>query len=206
MPKSTMHLWVAKKVADRLKFDASGSFLLGNIAPDAVSIRPDREKADKQVAHLRQPKFADGYKNALKILRDFDDNEFLKGCALHIMLDDMWTKGPYYTSIKSMEKRFGEKKAKIIYLRDTNYVESWLFRQNSSRTLWNAVMNAPTERFFDILTPGEIDDYRKKRYTVLNEKKSSASPKEITLDIVYSFIDRAVIKLSKEMVDIKGQT
>lgn len=199
MPKSTMHLWVAKKVAEHLKFEAGASFLLGNIAPDAISIKPERTKQDKKIAHLRQPSFNDGYKNSKKILRDFKDNEFLKGCALHIMLDDLWVKGPYYKTIKSLEKKLGEKNAKIAYLRDMGYVESWLFRQNTSRTLWNAVISAPLERYFDILTPGEIDDFRKKRYVYLNDKKQHEPSKYITLDVVYSFIDEAVIKLSKEL-------
>ena len=200
MPKSTMHLWVAKKIADHLKFDAGASFLLGNIAPDAVAARPDRSKQDKQIAHLRQPEFADGYKNSKKILKDFKENDFLKGCALHIMLDDMWARGPYYTTIKALEKKLGKKQAKLAYLRDMEYVEAWLFRQNTSRALWNAVMNAPLGRLFDILTPGEIDDFRKLRYKKLNEKKVSTPSKKITLDIVYSFIDEAVIKLSKELM------
>jgi hypothetical protein len=199
MPKSTMHLWVAKKIADRLKFEASASFLLGNIAPDAVSVRQDRSKKDKQIAHLRQPDFADGYKNSVKILKDFKDNGFLKGCALHIMLDDMWVRGPYYTTLKTLEKKLGKKQARLAYLRDMEYVECWLFRQNTSRALWNAVMNAPLERFFDILTPGEIYDFRKLRYTKLNEKKVSTPSKHITLDIVYAFIDEAVIALSREL-------
>ena len=199
MPKSTMHLWVAKKIADHLKFDPSASFLLGNIAPDAVSTRTDRSKNDKQIAHLRQPEFADGYKNSLKILKDFKNNDFLKGCALHIMLDDIWAKGPYYSTLKNLEKKLGEKKAKLAYLRDMEYVESWLFRQNASRTLWSAVMNAPLQRYFDILTPGEIDDFRKRKYIDLNAKISRSPSKHITLDVVYTFIDEAVIKLSREL-------
>ena len=199
MPKSTMHLWVAKKVSEHLKFDAGASFLLGNISPDAVSIKANRTKEDKLISHLRQPDFADGYKNSQKILKDFKDSEFLRGCALHIMLDDLWIKGPYYSVIKNLGEKIGEKNAKIKYLKDMEYVEAWLFRQNASRSLWNAVMNAPLERYFDILTPGEIDDFRKKMHTNLNEKKPMAPSKYITLDVVYSFIDEAVVKLSEEL-------
>ena len=199
MPKSTMHLWVAKKIAERLKFEAGASFLLGNIAPDAISVRPDRTKADKQTAHLRQSNFSDGYKNAKKILNDFSGNEFLKGCALHIMLDDLWTKGPYYKTLKYLEQDHSTKEAKILYLKDIEYVESWLFRQNTSRALWSGVMNAPTERFFDILTPGEIEDFRKKTYIKLNNQRTGTPSKYITLDVVYSFMDDAVIELSREL-------
>ncbi len=199
MPKSTMHLWVAKKVAEQLKFDAGASFLLGNISPDAINIKPDRTKQDKQTSHLRQPNFNDGYKNAKKILHDSKSSDFLKGCALHIMLDDLWTKGPYYTTLKKLEKKLGERESQLGYIRDMDYIESWLFRQNTSRPLWSAVMNAPLERYFDILTPGEIDDFRKNRYISLNEKRNIPPSKFITLDIVYSFIDEATLILSKEL-------
>ncbi len=199
MPKSTMHLWVAKKVADYLKFDAGASFLLGNITPDAVNIRPNRTKEDKLVSHLRQPDFKSGYKNAKTVLHDFSDNEFLKGCALHIMLDDLWVKGPYYKTLKKLEGTLDEKEAKIAYLKDIEYIESWLFRQNTSRTLWSAVLNAPLERYFDILTPGEIEDFRKKRYKDLNSKKNIPPSKYITLDVVYDFMDTAAVKLSEEL-------
>lgn len=100
MPKSTIHLWVAKKVAENLGVIPGASFLLGNISPDAANLRKDATKQDKQIAHLRQPDFNSGYKNAKKIFREFNDNEFLKGCALHIMLDDLWLKGPYLHLIK----------------------------------------------------------------------------------------------------------
>ena len=116
-------------------------------------------------------------KNARKIIKDFKDNEFLRGCAVHIMLDDLWTKGPYYKTLKSLETKFGEKESKILYLKDIEYIESWLFRQNTSRALWSAVMNAPTERYFDILTPGEIEDFRKKTYIKLNNQRTGTPVK-----------------------------
>ncbi len=199
MPKSTMHLWIAKKVADSLKFDAGASFLLGNITPDAVTLRTNKTKEDKLVSHLRQPDFAAGWKNAQTVISDFPDNEFLRGCALHIMLDDLWTKGPYYNTIKRLEEKLGDKEAKMAYLRDIEYIESWLFRQNTSRSLWSATLSAPLERYFDILTPGEIDDFRKKRYKHLNTKKNIPPSKYITLDVVYDFMDKATVKLSSEL-------
>lgn len=203
MPKSTMHLWVAKKVADQLKFDAGASFLLGNISPNAINIKPNRTKDDKQISHLRKPTFNDGYKNAKKILQDKNSSDFLRGCALHIMLDDIWTKGPYYKTMKSLENTITKKEAQIGYLKDMDYIEAWLFRQNSSRTIWSAVMNAPLERYFDILTPGEIDDFRKARLKSLNDKRNIPPSKYITLDVVYSFIDDVVVTLSNEILHNK---
>ena len=54
-------------------------------------------------------------------------------------------------------------------------------------------------KIFDILTPGEIEDFRKKTYIKLNNQRTGTPSKYITLDVVYSFMDDAVIELSREL-------
>lgn len=203
MPHSTIHLWVAKKVAENLKQDPSASFLLGNITPDAVNIISGATKQDKQLSHLRQPDFNSGYENAIKILKDENCTDFLKGCATHIMLDEFWLKGPYLSMVKKLKDEMSQKDINANYQKDSEYIELWLFRQNNSRLLWNAVMKAKLERFFDIFTPGEIDNYRRSRYKKLVETKISYTSKYLTLNVVRTFMDTFAGKIADEIRQIK---
>ncbi len=201
MPHSTMHLWIAKKISQNLRQKSSASFMLGNIAPDSLNIKADATNEDKQLSHLRQPDFNSGYKNAKKIVSDDDCSEFLKGCATHIMIDHLWLEGPYLDMRKKLKDEITKVEINKQYQKDCEYIELWLFRQSSSRQLWNAAMNAPLERYYDILTPGEIDGYRKSRFKKLNEAKISSTSKYITLDLAYKFMDEAAKKITEE---IKG--
>ncbi|MCK5129213.1 MAG: hypothetical protein KAQ68_05150 [Clostridiales bacterium] len=203
MPHSTIHLWVAKKVSENFKQESSASFLLGSIVPDATNIRSGVTKEDKQLSHLRQPDFNSGYANAKKILEDEKCTDFLKGCAVHIMLDTLWLKGPYMSMVNQLKNTVSKEEINAMYQKDSEYVELWLFRQNTSRLLWNAVMNAKLERFFDILTPGEIDDYRKSRHIELMETKISHTSNFLTLDIVRNYMDQFAKTISEEIKKIR---
>ena len=203
MPHSTMHLWFAKKVAENSKFEPGARYYLGSIAPDAVTIRKNAGKQEKEISHLRQPEFSNGYKNAKKIFQDFKDDEFLKGCAIHIMFDEIWLKGPYLSILKKYKDKIKQKEINLQYNKDCKYLELWLFRQNTSRELWSALMSAPPERFFDILTPGEIDNWRKNCHMRLNKMKITTLPKYITLDVMRSFMEKSAEKLADEIRQIK---
>lgn len=201
MPHSTMHLWLARKVAENLKFEPGARYYLGSIAPDAVGAGHGTTK--KEVSHLREPDFNSGYENAKKILEQFYDNEFLRGCAIHIMFDDLWLKGPYLHLLKSFNDKVPKEKIKAQYQKDCEYLELWLFRQNDSRPVWSAVMSSTLERYFDILTPGEIDDWRKNSYMQLNQKKiTTMQTKFITLDVMRTFLDKAANKIADEIREI----
>ena len=76
----TIHLSVAKKVNPNAKID----FFIGNIAPDSIS-----NKEQKDINHLRN---ASDMELALKefALKMNTKNEYLKGFLLHLFVDWKW--------------------------------------------------------------------------------------------------------------------
>ena len=79
MPGPMLHLFVAKKVNP----NASISFFVGNLAPDAI-----REKIKKDKAHLY------GVPDREKAMKQFAlkaaNNDYLKGMLLHMFVDGKW--------------------------------------------------------------------------------------------------------------------
>ncbi len=80
MPGSTIHLMMAKKI----KPEPSALFCIGNIVPDAVEARED-----KDVTHFRS---APDREKAMEALRGSTDpmDDFAEGVLLHLYLDWQW--------------------------------------------------------------------------------------------------------------------
>ena len=195
MPLPTMHLWVARKVAEQAGFELSGRYLLGNISPDAVKVKKKVDPKDYPYAHLRNESFQDGWDNAVRLLNSKDTDAFMKGYAIHIMLDHLWALGPYTKLKNAVTKKYSEEDFKRFYQRDCEFIERWLYRQSDSRSLWTAVMNAPITGFGDHISPGEVDLYRKDSYTSLNDGKEMKPVGMISLTVARAFMDNAAEKI-----------
>lgn len=199
MPLPTMHLWVARKIAERAGLPISGRYLLGNIAPDAIHGRRQATPEAKYEAHLRVPGFADGWDNALELMTQSGGDPFLLGCALHILLDHKWVAGPYIRFKKSMPKSASAEEIKRQYSMDCEYIERWLFKQNGSQGLWTAVLRAPLSHSYSYVTSGEIDMWRKMRFAGLSLDRNIPPARIISLSIARAFMENAADTLVEEI-------
>ncbi len=93
-----MHLIIANKIADRLSQLDRSSFLLGGIAPDAVS--------PKDLSHFYRGDVADytrkiDYTKFIHKYRSLNQNHYILGYYSHLIADDIWLKGFYLPWLKN---------------------------------------------------------------------------------------------------------
>lgn len=92
MGSRIMHLVIANRIAEELSIKDKVSFLLGGIAPDAVS--------PKDLSHFYKGSEADysraiDYQGFLKKYHSEKDKPFIQGYYTHLLADDIWLTGFY---------------------------------------------------------------------------------------------------------------
>lgn len=98
MGSRIMHVVIAHKIAERLSIEDRTPFLLGSIAPDAVS--------DKNVSHFFKGDLQDysryiDYKGFLHKYRLHEESHYILGYFTHLIADDIWLKGFYLPWLKN---------------------------------------------------------------------------------------------------------
>lgn len=92
MGSRIMHLIIANKIAERMSLEHKTLFLLGSVAPDAVST--------KNESHFFKGETQDysrsvDYKGFLQKYSSQAENPFILGYFTHLIADDIWLKGFY---------------------------------------------------------------------------------------------------------------
>ncbi|MGY5343275.1 zinc dependent phospholipase C family protein [Paenibacillus glucanolyticus] len=90
MGSRIMHLIIANRMADILSIGERTAFLLGSVAPDAVS--------PKDLSHFFRGEVLDhsrhiDYKGFLNKYRSQADSPYILGYFTHLIADDIWLKG-----------------------------------------------------------------------------------------------------------------
>ncbi|TDF90107.1 zinc dependent phospholipase C family protein [Paenibacillus piri] len=98
MGSRIMHLVIANKIADCLSIKDKTSFLLGGIAPDAVSTKDQSHffKGD----HKDYSRYID-YKAFIHKYSSNKDSRFIQGYLTHLIADDIWLQGFYIPWLKN---------------------------------------------------------------------------------------------------------
>ncbi|TFD99474.1 zinc dependent phospholipase C family protein [Jeotgalibacillus salarius] len=101
MGSRIMHLVIANRIAEELSIEDKGSFLLGAIAPDAVS--------PKDLSHFYKGSEAD-YSRAIDhqgFLEKYNNDKsmpFIQGYYTHLLADDIWLTGFYLPWLRNRMK------------------------------------------------------------------------------------------------------
>lgn len=112
MPSTMVHILTAHKVNP----ESDTLFLIGNIAPDAVKNRDDRE-----IQHLRRT--PDREKALIDIaMATNPDDAFREGALLHLYLDWRWDSSPLQEYIKSHGESWHPS-----YFNEIGDLSAWLF-------------------------------------------------------------------------------
>jgi hypothetical protein len=98
MGSRIMHLIIANQTAGKLSITDKHSFLLGGVAPDAVS--------NKDLSHFYSGSVDDysrkvNYQQFLKKYRELRKNPFILGYYAHLIADDIWLNGFYLPWLKN---------------------------------------------------------------------------------------------------------
>ena len=98
MGSRIMHLIIANRIAECLSIEDRTSFLLGGIAPDAVS--------PKDLSHFFKGEVKDfsreiDYKGFLHKYSSQIENQYILGYFSHLIADEIWLKGFYLPWLKN---------------------------------------------------------------------------------------------------------
>ncbi|OMC84507.1 hydrolase [Viridibacillus sp. FSL H7-0596] len=98
MGSRIMHLVIANRIAECLSIEDRTSFLLGGIAPDAVS--------PKELSHFFKGEVQDytrsiDYKEFLHKYHGQVESHYILGYYTHLIADDIWLKGFYLPWLKN---------------------------------------------------------------------------------------------------------
>ncbi|QFF97805.1 hydrolase [Psychrobacillus glaciei] len=98
MGSRIMHLVIANRIAESLTIEDRRAFLLGGIAPDAVST--------KDLSHFFEGEVQDysrsvDYKEFLHKYSSQVESQYILGYFTHLIADDIWLKGFYLPWLKN---------------------------------------------------------------------------------------------------------
>lgn len=98
MGSRIMHVIIAYKIAEQLSLEDRASFLLGSVAPDAVTT--------KNESHFFAGAGPDGsrnvdYKGFLYKYSLLAENSYILGYFTHLVADDLWLKGFYLSWLRN---------------------------------------------------------------------------------------------------------
>lgn len=93
-----MHLIIANQIAKQVSITDKNAFLLGGIAPDAVS--------PKELSHFFLGEVTDysrsiDFNSFLEKYRSYYSTDYILGYYTHLIADDMWLKGFYLPWLKN---------------------------------------------------------------------------------------------------------
>ncbi|MBO0600529.1 hydrolase [Sporosarcina sp. E16_3] len=98
MGSRIMHLVIAYKIAERLSIEDKTAFLLGGIAPDAVS---PKDLSHFFIGEVQDYSRSIDYKGFLNKYNSQAENHYVLGYFTHLIADDIWLKGFYLPWLKN---------------------------------------------------------------------------------------------------------
>lgn len=182
MPSMMIHLLTARKVYK----DATSLFWIGNVAPDAVNTREEKDITHFRTAENREEEL---YKLANKTVLN---HSFEEGVLLHLYLDWWWDRQVFnrFTETYTGDDWFQT------YRHEIAVASSWLFHNTDwSKPVWDSILNCSSEKYGN--TPGvKADDLT----AFLNRNYKWHSENNIGSSDIYTpdFIDEFTDMVSSE--------
>jgi len=181
MPSLMIHLLTAYKYNP----NSAATFWIGNIAPDSVSEREEKDKT-----HFRDR--ADR-PNALRklacTLNLYDD--FSKGILLHLFLDYYWDSYPMHNFIET----YKEGNWFPAYRHEIALAGCWLFHHTRwSKTVWDQMIAYPMLKYENVngIVKGDITDFVKRNARWHAENKIGPSS-VFTPDFIEEFTSKVAV-------------
>ncbi|EGL18218.1 MULTISPECIES: zinc dependent phospholipase C family protein [unclassified Paenibacillus] len=190
MGSRIMHVIIANKIAERLSMEDRTPFLLGSIAPDAVSTKNESHFFIGE--HQDYSRSVD-YKGFLNKYSSHTDNHYILGYYAHLIADEIWMKGFYLAWLRN--RMDADKELHGLYHNDFRLLngkllEHYGFRDELRKTLYyiptiidlQEVMSQDVEKFIPYVW-GDMD-YEKE---VVHQKLNV-----FTFDQIVGYIETSV--------------
>lgn len=136
MGSRIMHLIIANRIAERLSIEDRAPFLLGSIAPDAVTTKNESHFFIGE--HQDYSRSVD-YKGFLNKYSSKADSLYILGYYTHLIADEIWLKGFYLPWLRN--RMDNDKEMHRLYYNDFRLLngkllEHYGFRDEFRRTLY----------------------------------------------------------------------
>lgn len=200
MGSRIMHVIIAHKIAEKLSIEDKIPFLIGGVAPDAVS--------SKDISHFFAGDLQDysryvDYMAFLEKYQDAAENLYVLGYFTHLIADDIWLKGFYLPWLKNrMEAEIELFKR---YHNDFQLLNGKLLEYYGLKDeLKNSLSQIPTAPDLEDVSskevmeflPSVIGDMEYDKDFVLNEKLLVFTLEQI-IGYIETSVDKGVVEIKK---------
>ena len=206
MPLPLVHLAIAAHLYRQHNKPLAPAFLLGSLAPDAIHMRPESTRTDKQTTHFFRPDqsvdegqlaacLAGPYQAPLPLPL------FTLGYAAHVLTDRYWTETVTVPMRPAIPPELTQAERHALYYRETAYIDWRLYTQAPWRpTIWAQLALADQIDFPPLLTAEEIDGWRVRTLHGFDQPPArQEEPRFFTPTLVADFIERAAAWLPREL-------
>ena len=209
MPPPMVHLAIA---VEMYGVDHNSDFLLGNIAPDAIHMRPNTERKDKLKVHLADlPK--QRYERARQLFTQYRaDNHgskeigFADGYITHLLTDFLWQERVIKLFYEQVPPSLTHHERRKLYYQETDGNDFNLYHQMPWReAVWTKLSETTPLDFGPFLTSDEISKWRDrvlKWFEDIEELK--IEPIFVSYEKTLNFINQASSETKSVLEDWKS--
>jgi hypothetical protein len=160
------HLWIAHHVAGPLGVVNRPAFLLGNLAPDAIHMRPGWTRDAKRRLHLTTASKRLDQRIAAAVAfyaanRQGQPDDFLLGDVTHLLADDFWSHllGRYFHHVYA--QTMPPEASRALYYGESTMSDALLFREAPfAPSVCDALRQAGAPDAIPFLSPTEVLAWR----------------------------------------------
>ena len=152
MPLPMVHLSVAVALSEIDGRFPSANFLLGSLAPDAIHMRPNSVKHDKEHVHLMDLGLSPS--KLLQLFRieygmdNAQSSGFVGGYLAHLLTDRLWWQTIITPFRNKFPPTFSDPDFRSLYYKDTDRIDLDLYRQMPWRPqVWTSLASADARDF-----------------------------------------------------------
>ena len=211
MPLPMVHLAIAYQVHQHANLALTPGFVLGSLSPDAIHMRPNTDRSDKDRVHLGVTALSEP--EALARIRSLLDESqqagngfdpFAQGYAGHLITDYLWLQDIGKPFFQQIPETASPEERRAWYYRETDQVDFNLYNHAPWRaSVWELLASADALEFPPHLSAGEIDQWRLRTLIWFHKTKQEPGivPEIITDRVVADFIADAARRV-QSMISI----
>jgi hypothetical protein len=216
-----VHLSVAHCLVQDHAYPASPAFYLGNIAPDAIHMRPGTDQQDKYVVHLVDQ---DGlHREQLHALlaqggaaQPAEKRAFISGYAAHILTDVAWRAEVILPFRRPRVERMPYAELRTLYYNECDKLDYDLYDEQPWRPeVWELLRRAQAEdvrlgKGDPLLTAAEIDAWRVRTLGWFDPHRGASfrgeaayQPQYITRAQVRPFVPQTAASIAAQLPELR---
>jgi hypothetical protein len=200
MPLPMVHCAIAIQLGARHQSLPSAPFLLGSIAPDAIHMRPNAQRADKHRTHLDEPADTPDHAHLQALLSRYAGAaeslaQFTAGYVAHILADRLWLRTVIPAFQAQLPTDIDPDAARTLYYQETDQIDFNLYHHSPWRPMvWAQLAAAIAPQYDPLLSASEIDGWRQRtlRWFDTLKQEPRITPTYITDAVVEDFIGQAL--------------